>query len=76
MKLEDEGLKGEQDTRPVQEHLTNDPGVLGRANQAGVDHVFEEYNGDHRNRMMGRTGRLANEILSYFWLLLDASPSR
>jgi S-formylglutathione hydrolase FrmB len=38
----------------------------------GIDHVFEEYNGDHRNRMMGRTGRLANEVLPYFWLLLDA----
>jgi S-formylglutathione hydrolase FrmB len=37
----------------------------------GIDHVFEEYNGDHRNRMMGRSGRLANEILPYFWLLLD-----
>lgn len=38
----------------------------------GIPHVFEEYNGDHRNRMMGRTGRLANEILPYFWMLLDA----
>ena len=37
----------------------------------GVNHVFEEYNGDHRNRMMGRTGRLANEVLPYFWMLLD-----
>jgi hypothetical protein len=34
--------------------------------------VFEEYNGDHRNRMMGRTGRLANEVLPYFWMLLDS----
>ena len=32
----------------------------------GIDHVFEEFNGDHRNRMMGRTGRLANEVLPYF----------
>lgn len=38
----------------------------------GIDHIFEEYNGDHRNRMMGRTGRLANEVLPYFWLLLDS----
>ena len=37
----------------------------------GVNHVFEEYNGDHRNRMMGRTGRLANEVLPYFWMLLE-----
>jgi S-formylglutathione hydrolase FrmB len=37
----------------------------------GVNHVFEEYNGDHRNRMMGREGRLANEVLPYFWMLLD-----
>jgi len=37
----------------------------------GVDHVFEEYNGDHRNRMWGRTGRLYTEAFPYFWLLLD-----
>jgi S-formylglutathione hydrolase FrmB len=41
-------------------------------NKSGVNHVFEEYNGDHRNRMMGRTGRLANEVLPYFWMLLDS----
>lgn len=38
----------------------------------GVEHIFEEYNGDHRNRMWSRKGRLYNEILPYFWLLLDA----
>ena len=36
----------------------------------GVAHVFEEYNGDHRNRMMGPGGRLATEILPYFSRLL------
>lgn len=38
----------------------------------GIDHIFEEYNGDHRNRMWSRKGRLYNEILPYFWLLLDS----
>ena len=38
----------------------------------GVEHIFEEYNGDHRNRMWSRTGRLYNEVLPYFWLLLDS----
>jgi hypothetical protein len=42
----------------------------------GIDHVFEEYNGDHRNRMMGRAGRLANEILPYFWLLLNSKSEK
>lgn len=37
----------------------------------GIEHIFEEYNGDHRNRMWSRTGRLYNEILPYFWLLLE-----
>ncbi|MET0754363.1 MAG: alpha/beta hydrolase-fold protein [Pyrinomonadaceae bacterium] len=37
----------------------------------GIEHVFEEYNGDHRNRMWGRTGRLYTEVFPYFWLLLD-----
>ncbi len=38
----------------------------------GIEHIFEEYNGDHRNRLWGRTGRLANEVFPYFWLLLDS----
>lgn len=37
----------------------------------GIDHTFEEYNGDHRNRMWSRKGRLYNEVFPYFWLLLD-----
>lgn len=41
----------------------------------GIEHVFEEYNGDHRNRMWGRTGRMAGEVLPYFWLLLDSQDS-
>ena len=42
----------------------------------GVEHVFEEYNGDHRNRLWGRTGRIATEVLPYFWLLLDSQAQR
>jgi enterochelin esterase-like enzyme len=38
----------------------------------GIDHVFEEYNGDHRNRLWGRTGRLYTQLLPYFSLLLDS----
>ncbi|MCI0606844.1 hypothetical protein L0156_27995 [bacterium] len=37
----------------------------------GIDHVFEEYNGDHRNRMWGRRGRLYTEVFPYFWLWLE-----
>ena len=42
----------------------------------GIEHVFEEYNGDHRNRLWGRTGRLATEVLPYFWHLLDSQSPR
>ena len=38
----------------------------------GIDHIFEEYNGDHRNRLWGRRGRIYTEVLPYFWLLLDS----
>jgi S-formylglutathione hydrolase FrmB len=37
----------------------------------GIEHIFEEYNGDHRNRLRGRTGRLYLAVLPYFGLLLD-----
>jgi S-formylglutathione hydrolase FrmB len=39
----------------------------------GVNHIFEEYNGDHSNRMWGVDGRLYNEVLPYFWTLLEPS---
>jgi S-formylglutathione hydrolase len=42
----------------------------------GIEHVFEEYNGDHRNRLWGRSGRMASEILPYFWLLLDSQDGK
>lgn len=38
----------------------------------GIEHIFEEYNGDHRNRLHGRTGRIYTEVLPYFWLLLES----
>lgn len=37
----------------------------------GIKHIFEEYNGDHRNRMWGQRGRLYTEVLPYFWDLLN-----
>jgi enterochelin esterase-like enzyme len=36
-----------------------------------VPHVFEEYNGDHRNRLWGPEGRLATEVFPWFGRLLD-----
>ena len=36
----------------------------------GIEHIFEEYNGDHRNRMWGKSGRMMTEVLPYFWNLL------
>lgn len=36
----------------------------------GIEHVFEEYNGDHRNRPWGRIGRIATEVMPYggYWI--------
>jgi enterochelin esterase-like enzyme len=42
----------------------------------GIDHIFEEYNGDHRNRLRGRTGRLFIAVLPYFGLLLDPAEPK
>jgi S-formylglutathione hydrolase FrmB len=42
----------------------------------GIDHVFEEYNGDHRNRFWGRNGRIATEVMPYFWRLLDSQQDK
>ncbi len=39
--------------------------------QNGVAHIFEEYNGDHRNRLWGPQGRLYSDVFPYFWELLE-----
>jgi S-formylglutathione hydrolase FrmB len=38
-----------------------------------IDHVFEEYNGDHRNRLWGPMGRIYTEVLPYFSRLLTGA---
>lgn len=33
----------------------------------GIPHTFEEYNGDHRNRLPEKNGRMITEVFPYFW---------
>ena len=42
-----------------------------KLDELGIKFGFEEYNGDHRNRMWGREGRLYTEVLPYFSALLE-----
>ncbi len=37
----------------------------------GIPHIFEEYNGDHRNRLPGKHGRLMTEVFPFFWDLFS-----
>lgn len=37
----------------------------------GIDHIFEEYNGDHRNRLWGKNGRLISDVLPFFWFNVE-----
>ena len=41
--------------------------------ERGIEHVFEMYNGNHRNRLWGRQGRLYTELLPWFSELLIAT---
>ena len=67
------GLKFDSGYEDEFKHIPPTSRALSAAlTKLGIDHVFEEYNGDHRNRMMGRNGRLANEIFPYFWMLLES----
>jgi S-formylglutathione hydrolase FrmB len=67
------GLKFDSGYEDEFKHIPPTSRALSAAlTKLGIEHVFEEYNGDHRNRMMGRNGRLANEIFPYFWMLLEA----
>lgn len=55
--------------------VENSRALSAELTKQGIDHIFEEYNGDHRNRLWSRTGRLYNEVFPYFWLLLDKQAS-
>ena len=40
----------------------------------GIPHIFEEYNGDHRNRLPGKFGRMITEVFPFFWDRFAESP--
>jgi hypothetical protein len=42
---------------------------------ANVPHTFEMYNGDHRNRLWGREGRLFAEVLPFVSRVFDSAPT-
>jgi S-formylglutathione hydrolase FrmB len=42
-----------------------------RLTSLGVPHTFEEYNGDHSNRLWGKEGRLSTVVFPYFSRLLE-----
>jgi S-formylglutathione hydrolase FrmB len=44
--------------------------LSSRMTELGIPHTFEMYNGDHRNRLWGKWGRLYTEVLPYFSDLL------
>jgi len=44
-------------SRELSKQLTNN----------GIKHVFEEYNGDHRNRLWGWDGRILNEVMPFVY---------
>ncbi|MGH9862605.1 MAG: alpha/beta hydrolase [Candidatus Acidiferrales bacterium] len=68
-------LRGLQFDSGVSDEFTHIP-VTSRAlsirlTSLGVPHIFEEYNGDHRNRLWGRQGRISIIIFPYFSRLLE-----
>lgn len=66
------GLRFDSGYKDEYTHIPPTTRALSSAlSNLGIDHIFEEYNGDHRNRRFGRTGRLYTEVLPYFWLLLE-----
>lgn len=45
-----------------------------RLTELGIEHTFEMYNGDHRNRISGEGGRLHTEVFPFFSRILNATP--
>lgn len=67
------GLRFDAGSRDEFTHIPFTSGELSRVlSDLGVPHVYEEYNGDHRNRLWGQTGRMYTEVLPWFSLLLKS----
>ncbi len=67
------GLRFDAGTEDEFTHIPAVSGELSRVlTELGVPHVYEEYNGDHRNRLWGREGRMYTEVLPWFSLLLKS----
>jgi len=65
-----ESLVGLRFDSAIEEEFTHIP-LTSRAfsdalTAAGVEHTFEMYNGDHRNQLWGRNGRIYSVLLPYF----------
>lgn len=56
----DSGFDDEYEFIPINSRLFS-----RRLTALGVNHEFEEYNGDHRNRLWGLKGRIYNELLPF-----------
>lgn len=67
------GLKIDSGTEDEFKHIPVTTRTLSSELTAfGIEHIFEEYNGDHRNRLWKRSGRIATEVMPFFWRLLES----
>ncbi len=52
----------------VQFSQAQDKGLLSKKlTELKIPHQFEQYNGDHRNRLWGLKGRIYNEVLPFIF---------
>ncbi len=69
-----EALRGLRFDTAFEDEFTHIPITSRAFSQAlarhDIEHHFEMYNGDHRNRIWGRGGRMDSEVLPYFSRLL------
>lgn len=67
------GLRFDAGSKDEFTHIPPTSRALSEALTAmGVEHTFEMYNGDHRNRLWGENGRLYTEVLPYLSRMLVA----
>lgn len=58
----DSGIDNEYEFNSINRRL-----FCGKLTGLGVLHEFEEYNGDHRNRLWALKGRIHNELLPFLF---------
>ncbi|MEM7086248.1 MAG: alpha/beta fold hydrolase [Bacteroidota bacterium] len=60
---------GDKDEFPIV--VLNSRAYSNELKKYNIDHIYDEYSGNHRDGLWGASGRIYNNVLPFFWEILE-----